>query len=312
MKTYAMGVDSHWAVYQSVKDESGFLSLLGHGAMVSRSCYMAAGGFPHVVAEDLCLSIQARNKGYLVLFAPDIICEEEYPVDYLAFKKRHSKWTQGNMEFIKKYTTVIARSHMRWYEKLDIVLFTYSLPLTVFFFFYLVINVVLLPLLDYSIVYPVWLLAPTVMFLLAPMLNDFIFYFRKKNIFGLVSYLFHTSLLYGSMFYTSLRASATSLFGSSTFIVTPKTGEHVRFWSAIRHNLHEITFVLILLGVTIELDRSPLPCILMVMSGVASVYLTVMSNHDDDEDVSKRQHVQVVQPQIDYLDALTEREEVWS
>jgi cellulose synthase/poly-beta-1,6-N-acetylglucosamine synthase-like glycosyltransferase len=109
------------------------MSLLGHGAMVSRACYVAAGGFPHLVAEDLCFSIEARIRGYYVAFAEDIVCEEEYPVDYLAFKKRHSKWTQGNMEFIRTYTGRIFASSLSWLEKLDIVLFTYNLPLTAFF-----------------------------------------------------------------------------------------------------------------------------------------------------------------------------------
>jgi cellulose synthase/poly-beta-1,6-N-acetylglucosamine synthase-like glycosyltransferase len=181
MRTFAPGVDAHWPAYQSVKDRYGFLSLLGHGAMVSRECYLAAGGFPHVVAEDLCFSIRARNVGYLTAFAPDIICEEEYPVDYLAFKKRHAKWTQGNMEFIKRFSWEILRSPMRWFEKLDIVLFTYSLPLTSFFFAYLAINLVAFPALHYRPHYSAWLLAPTVVFLVAPMLNDLLTYGRRSR-----------------------------------------------------------------------------------------------------------------------------------
>ncbi|MGH7237191.1 MAG: glycosyltransferase, partial [Candidatus Saccharimonadales bacterium] len=181
MDLFAIGVNSHWPTYQAVKHHHGFLSLLGHGAMVSRQCYEAAGGFPHLVAEDLCFSIEARHRGYFVAFAPDILCEEEYPVSYLAFKKRHSKWTQGNMEFIKRYTGRILRARMAWFEKLDIVLFTYSLPLTAFFALYVVINVIVLPMLHYRVVYPTWLLIPTVVFLLAPMLNDIFFHWRKVN-----------------------------------------------------------------------------------------------------------------------------------
>ena len=44
MDTLAIGVDSHWPVYQNVKHRYGFLSLLGHGAMISRECYEAGGG----------------------------------------------------------------------------------------------------------------------------------------------------------------------------------------------------------------------------------------------------------------------------
>ena len=41
------------------------------------------------------------------------------------------------MEFIKKYTGKIVRSKMKWYEKLDIALFTYNLPLTAIFAFFI-------------------------------------------------------------------------------------------------------------------------------------------------------------------------------
>lgn len=135
MKLFHIGVNSHWPTYQTMKHFYGFSTMLGHGAMIKRECYEKAGGFPNLVAEDLCLSIECRNIGYYVAFAPNIICEEEYPIDYVAFKKRHSKWTQGNLEFIKKYTRKIVKSKMKWYEKLDIVLFTYNLPLTAIFAF---------------------------------------------------------------------------------------------------------------------------------------------------------------------------------
>jgi hypothetical protein len=77
--------------------------------------------------------------------------------------KRHSKWTQGNMEFIKRYTGTILRSPMRWFEKLDIVLFTYSLPLTAVFSLFVAMHVIVLPLMGYTLVYPLWMLVPTLM-----------------------------------------------------------------------------------------------------------------------------------------------------
>lgn len=278
MNLFAIGVNSHWPTYQTLKHNYGFLSLLGHGAMVSRDCYIAAGGFPHLVAEDLCLSIEARNKGYYVAFAPDITCEEEYPIDYLAFKKRHSKWTQGNMEFIKKYTWRIARSRMSWFEKLDIVLFTYSLPLSAFFATYIAINVVLLPYLHYRLDYPLWLIIPTIVFLLAPMLNDILFYGGRINPLRLAWYLLHTVLLYGSMLYTSLRSSIKSLFGKSIFLVTPKDSKRLSRWDALRANKGELTFGTGVLGVAYLFNQSILPTIIIAIPAMASVYLALMAN----------------------------------
>lgn len=278
MNLFAIGVNSHWLTYQAVKHHHGFLSLLGHGAMISRECYQAAGGFPHLVAEDLCFSIESRNKGYMTAFAPDIICQEEYPVNYLAFKKRHSKWTQGNMEFIKKYTGRIMKSRMSWFEKMDIFLFTYNLPLTAFFALYVIINVVMLPVLDYTAAYPAWLLIPTAIFLVAPMLNDIIFYGRRMNPFKLLWYLCHTLLLYGSVFFVSLKSSLKSIFNKSVFLVTPKSQKYISRWEALKANKGELIFAVFLCGLSVYINHSPLPTLLIILPAISSVYLTLISN----------------------------------
>lgn len=278
MRLFAMGVDSHWPTYQTVKHHHGFLSLLGHGAMIRRDCYEVAGGFPHLVAEDLCMSIEARSQGYYTAFAPDIICEEEYPISYIAFKKRHSKWTQGNMEFIKTYTWRIIRSKMTWYEKLDIILFTYSLPLSAFFVLYIIINVILLPVLNYKTIYPVWLLLPTLLFLLAPMLNDVIFYARKVRARHLVWYLFHTILLYGSMLFISLRSSFKSAFGKSVFIVTPKEHSYLSAREALWNNKGELLFGLGVLVIAYAFNHTVLSTLVIAIPGLFSVYLARMAN----------------------------------
>jgi cellulose synthase/poly-beta-1,6-N-acetylglucosamine synthase-like glycosyltransferase len=280
MRLFAIGVDSHWPTYQTVKHYHGFLSLLGHGAMISRECYVAAGGFPHLVAEDLCMSIEARNKGYYTAFAPDIVCEEEYPISYLAFKKRHSKWTQGNMEFIKKYTWRIIRSNMKWYEKLDIILFTYSLPLSAFFALYIIINVILLPVLNHEVTYPVWLLAPTILFLLAPMFNDIVYYTGKVPSHLLIWYLLHTVLLYGSMLFTSLRASIKSTFGKSLFLVTPKVHRHLTRKDAVTANTGELTFGLVVMVVAFIFNHTILSTIIIAIPALCSVYLALMANRE--------------------------------
>jgi cellulose synthase/poly-beta-1,6-N-acetylglucosamine synthase-like glycosyltransferase len=278
MRLFARGVDSHWPTYQAVKDHAGFMSLLGHGAMVSRRCYEAAGGFPHVVAEDLCFSIEARSAGYLTVFAPDVVCAEEYPVDYLAFKKRHSKWTQGNLEFIRAYTGRIARSPMRWFEKLDIVLFTYNLPLTAFFALYIVLNVIALPLLGYMPHYPAWLLVPTLVFLLAPMANDIVFYWRRSSRLELGWYLVNTFVLYGSMFFVSLYASLRGMLGvKATFVVTPKETERVGLLSAVRHNHRELAFAAAILAVATFTTGTPLPVLLIALPSILSIYLTLLT-----------------------------------
>ena len=276
---FARGVDSHWTTYQAVKDQCGFMSLLGHGAMVSRQCYEMVGGFPHTVAEDIDFAINARLAGFRTRFAPDVVCGEEFPLDYAAFTVRHNKWTQGNMEFIRKNTWKILFGRMTWFEKLDIILFTYSLPLTAVFSIYMVMNAILLPLLGYRFVYPLWMLAPTLVFLVAPMLNDIITFWRMKK-GALVSYLFHSTLLFGSMYWVSLRASLKSMFGGSTFLRTPKDTTHVTFRETMRMNFSAILFAAMLAGTVILAAKSILPVILLTLPLMATPYLTTMNQKD--------------------------------
>lgn len=282
VKTFSRGVESHWATYQAVKNNYGFLSFLGHGAMISAACYQAVGEFPEVVAEDLCFTIRARELGYYTCFAPEIVCEEEYPISYLSFKKRHNKWTQGNMEFIKKYSLRILFSKLTWFEKLDIFLFTYNLPLTAFFVLYIIINIVIFPLYGYSTNYSTMLMYPTVLFLLAPMLNDIIFYRRKTKNWILFVYCTYVLSLYGSMLFISLQASLFSLFGKSVFLVTPKTTGHISYWEAVKTNLGEIVFALALGGISLVLLHSLLPVFLIITPALQSVALTLMSNETVD------------------------------
>jgi cellulose synthase/poly-beta-1,6-N-acetylglucosamine synthase-like glycosyltransferase len=259
----------------------GFSTMLGHGAMIKRDCYEKAGGFPPLVAEDLCLSIEARNAGYLVAFAPNIVCREEYPIDYVAFKKRHSKWTQGNLEFIKKYTGRIARSKMHWYEKMDIVLFTYNLPLTAVFAFFIFTNLMIAPLfrLDLGRIYALWMIIPTVIFFFSPMLNDFITWAFRLNPLRTLIYTLSVVVLYGSMLTTSLISATKGIFGKKArFIVTPKSSKDIGLLFALRFQWRELVFSTVLLAVSLIFQRGALPVALIVLTGYASIGLLFFSN----------------------------------
>ncbi len=281
MKLFHVGVNAHWPTYQTMKHFYGFSTMLGHGAMLKRECYEKTGGFPPLVAEDLCLSIEARNAGYYVAFAPNILCREEYPVDYVAFKKRHSKWTQGNLEFIKKYTKNIARSKMKWYEKMDIVLFTYNLPLTAIFAFFIFANLIIAPVFRLHLggVYALWMIIPTVIFFFSPMLNDFITWAFRLNVFRTLLYTACVVMLYGSMLTTSLVSALLGLFGKKAkFIVTPKSSRKITVGFAIKFQWKEWVFSTLLLVLSILFQRAVLPVALIVVTGYLSVFLLFFSN----------------------------------
>lgn len=281
MKLFHIGVNSHWPTYQTMKHFYGFSTMLGHGAMIKRECYMSAGGFPNLVAEDLCLSIEARNKGYYVAFAPNIICEEEYPVDYVAFKKRHSKWTQGNLEFIKSYTSKIISSPMTFFEKWDIVLFTYNLPLTAIFGFYIFVNLLIMPslMINLSAIYQMWMIVPTIIFFFSPMLNDVFTWMFKINFFRFLLYFFMVIVLYGSMLTTSLISAILGIFGKKAkFIVTPKTSQKTSLFFALRFQIKEIILSTILLVLALLVPKSVMPVILIIATGYLSIILLFFAN----------------------------------
>ncbi len=281
MKLFHVGVNSHWPTYQTMKHFYGFSTMLGHGAMLKRECYEQAGGFPPLVAEDLCLSIEARGAGYFVAFAPNIVCREEYPIDYVAFKKRHSKWTQGNLEFIKKYTGKIAHSKMKWFEKMDIVLFTYNLPLTAIFAFFIFANLMIAPLLsvDLGAAYALWMIIPTIIFFFSPMLNDFITWAFRLNPLRTLVYTMSVVMLYGSMLTTSLISATMGLFGKKArFIVTPKSSRKIGLLFALRFQWKEIIFSTVLLVISLIFQKAVWPVFLIVLTGYSSILLLFFSN----------------------------------
>lgn len=284
MRTFAPGVDAHWPAYQTVKTHAGFLSLLGHGAMVSLESYQAAGGFPEIVAEDLGFSIEAAAVGWTTVFAGDITCEEEFPPDYAAFKKRHRKWTEGNMEFLRRYSKrILLTRTLPWYQRMDIVLFTYGLPLTGLFSIFVIANAVVFPMLGFAIRFPLWMIVPTVAFLFAPMIND-VLTWRAAPKRELVTYLLQSVALFGSMYFVSLFASLRTMTRSSVFHVTPKNAGSSDFTSAVRENSSELAAAGIL-TIAVELTAgSILPVMLLVVPTIFSVYLSVLNHGDTSTD----------------------------
>lgn len=274
---FARSIESQNIMYQSIKQQYGFMALEGHGAMVSRACYQVTGGFPPVVSEDICFSIQARNEGYAIVFAPDIVCKEEYPVDYFALKKRQSKWIQGNVEFIQQYTSQMAKAKIYWYEKLDVFLHTYNLPVHTFFSVFVPVNAILLPAVHYHLKYPVWMLGPTVIFFITPMLNDIIYFYRQLSIVKLVWYLAHTSLLYGSMFFISLWSIFKAVFGVPAFPVTPKSARNPSIIGIFGANIFELILAVALLWTAYVIDKDPFLVALIALPSVMSIYFSTLA-----------------------------------
>ena len=170
---------------------------------------------------------------------------------------------------------------MRWYEKLDIVLFTYNLPLTAVFAFFIFMNLTIAPVfrLNLGAVYALWMLIPTVIFFFSPMLNDFITWAFRLNPLRTIVYTVSVVMLYGSMLTTSLLSATMGIFGKKArFIVTPKSSKKMTLGFALQFQWKELLFSTVLLLVSLLFQRTILPVLLIILTGYLSFALLFFSN----------------------------------
>jgi cellulose synthase/poly-beta-1,6-N-acetylglucosamine synthase-like glycosyltransferase len=142
-----LGVDIHWKWYQPLRNRFGFVMFLGHGALLKTSCWKEVNGFPELVSEDLAYAIAIRERGYYGTFVEDVVCKEDFPETVRAFRIRHIKWTRGTCEFLANCMSWLVKSpNISWVEKLDILFPTVNLPMTFFFFIFMINSGIILPL----------------------------------------------------------------------------------------------------------------------------------------------------------------------
>lgn len=141
-----IGIDIHWRWYQPLRNRFGFVMLLGHGALLRRRCWEEVGGFPELVSEDLAYAIRICEKGWRGRFAQDVTCYEDFPDSVAAFRVRFMKWTRGTCEFLSsEMRRLIFSPRISWAEKCDILLPTLNLPLSLFYFLFLIDANLLIP-----------------------------------------------------------------------------------------------------------------------------------------------------------------------
>ncbi len=248
-----IGIDIHWRWYQPLRNRFGFVMLLGHGAVLRRSCWEAVGGFPDIVSEDLAYAVRLREKGWRGLFADDVVCYEDFPDSVRAFRIRFMKWTRGTCEFLAREAGRLALSkNISLVEKLDILFPTLNLPLALFYFLFIIDANLVLPLLfgsshpvtltagGYELVLPMIRLDPaftviysvdffliTLLTLFAPILC-FIIELGSKP-FYLFRFLCQSTVVYAALGpISSLGVFSYILTRKATFLVT---GDRSDLWS---------------------------------------------------------------------------------
>ncbi len=261
-----LSVQSNGRICQVMKNFYGSNALIGHGMAISRECYEKTKGFPAVVAEDISFAIDVKNSGFQVVYAPNIICEEEFPVNYLCLKKRQAKWVQGNVEFMKKYNQDIFQSKMTWFEKLDVVLSHYNLPIIPMLSMLLVLNTVFIGALGFEVGrYSLLLVGLMLLFLISPLIPDFFVHGKKENPFKLIAYALLNFVVYASLVPMMIVTVLCALFGKKAkFTVTPKEEKRISVKEAFQGSLDSLLFALIVGVTTYATYFSVLPTVLLV------------------------------------------------
>jgi hypothetical protein len=75
----------------AIKDNYGLVMFYGHGAMISKQCMKAVGGFKEVVSEDFTFCLDARKEGFYTAMASNVLTRDDNPPNFKAFEKRQKK-----------------------------------------------------------------------------------------------------------------------------------------------------------------------------------------------------------------------------
>ena len=121
---------------------------LGHGGIISREVWQKAGGFPELVAEDLCLRTRGAQLGYHGVYASDVICFEDFPDGYRQFRRQQEKYIKGACQFFHlEWIPFLMSRRIGWHQKLDVLLSCASLFSPMVNLVFLATYCVLIPLL---------------------------------------------------------------------------------------------------------------------------------------------------------------------
>ncbi|MGV8881552.1 MAG: glycosyltransferase [Rhodoglobus sp.] len=266
--------ETHIQVTQLVRSSIGFSFFMGRGALISTECLRATGGFPEVVAEDLAFSIEATQRGYAILYAPELVSTEEYPIDYAAFRKQYDKFTQGSVEILKRYLVAVLRSPLRPAQKADVLLEIIAAPLGA------ALSALLLVISGVAIASSAPAALPAGVGLsvglcgLLPFIPETVRRLRRREYRGAAVFVARATALYASMLWTTIVAGLRVAVGrKARFLITPKTRSGSR-WASCRGDV--VGAVAVAIASTVAFG-SILPAMGFVAAAACAVYFSVAS-----------------------------------
>jgi hypothetical protein len=265
---------THIDVTQRARSSAGFSMFMGRGAMISLEAYRAAGGLPELVMEDVAFSLEVHRAGYRIAYAPEIVCTEDYPVDYAAFRSQHRKLVEGTTEFVRRSWRRILGSRMRWYEKLDLLFEQLMIPFGAVVGLALLAAGVTLFAAGDDVRAPLWVAGMTALSIAAPLLPEAARLLRREGLVSSVRFLVLATALYGSVLVLTVRAAGKVLLGrGATFRVTPKKRGIAGRFAGARMLRVELLVAALAAGFGFFVLGSVVPVLALIGPTLAALYL---------------------------------------
>ena len=140
----AIMLDGHFVIEHGGRHFSGrFFNFNGTAGMWRRTAIEDSGGWQHdTLTEDTDLSYRAQLRGWRFVYAPEIVCPSELPVEVNAFKTQQARWAKGLIQTARKLLPMIWRSAQPLPIKLEA---TFHLTANVAYPLMLLFSLILLP-----------------------------------------------------------------------------------------------------------------------------------------------------------------------
>lgn len=269
---------THIAVTQASRSRFGFSMFMGRGALITAACVTAVGRFPEVVMEDLAFSVEARRAGQRIVWAPEALSSEDYPIDYAAFRKQQSKFAQGSAEFLRRYLGRVVVSPLRVREKADLLLDCLATPVSSGLAIALFL-VNLLPTGPYG-----WGFLPQQEGLAlgvcgaAPLLPEAVRTFRRRGLVRAVVFFVQASALYTSTLWLTLSSMVrVAAGGRAHFVVTPKRRGSTSIASLVR----EVAVTVLAVVLAFLVADGPGAAMVFVVMTLSAVWMHVLDRRGD-------------------------------
>lgn len=220
----SLAIPFYYRLDLPARQRFGFVPLLGHGTMLSRSAWSSVGGFPEIVSEDLGFALRCAAEGKSGAYVSEPVAKEHYPFDFGGFVVRLRKYAAGTAELIRKERGFLT-GEAHFAEKWDAVMQIAWYPLMPL--------IVLNGFLTAYVLHKLWregvpYLSPVLPFLYVWMVFAIICLFvfvSQGPLRGLQFYFWSTAIHASVMPVAGVSFARHLLGGRAVFQVTPKNGE---------------------------------------------------------------------------------------